>query len=215
MSYRMDFIQECHIELMARANRPFPSDWSIDRFRHHIARICFYTIIETLPQIHPIMIPFTSLRRMINGDSEQLDLLEHHLSVHSDGALDVPVPELYPMQTSREKKEQVALLLDNLPDEERQAVCLHFGLGEDGGIHSYDDIDATFDLKPGVAHRRVYRGLKRMSGKMRKKGRVLKTHCVRGHPLIPENISKVNRSCKMCENIRKKEAYWRKKQSVG
>ena len=156
--YFDDFVQEGNLKLI-QTHQQKPDDWSIDHFHAYVAVRARGAMIDYLSQIHPISIPHGS-RRYI--DPDRLEMLENHHPYDNQFNLSSSDALASPSNIAAKKRVEELLLL--LPDHERLAVTLYFGLNENPKPPR--EVGLHLGMPAMNAKKIVNMALKRMAGQI-------------------------------------------------
>lgn len=218
----MDFVQEGNLKLLEAQTKCDP-DWSLTRFRSYVARCCQGAILQYLSRTFTIYIPPTVRHRMVKERHElaKVEWLEHHVSWDTLFEHMANIPDTRMQQASNTTtKEKIAALLAPLPDKDRTALLLYFGI--DTHPHSSREIGELFGVHRDHAKEIVNKAIKRLRGEhvqlprneWIEAKRAAYTQCNKGHPVSEENTytdKRGRRMCKICHRERVRETYLRKK----
>jgi RNA polymerase sigma factor (sigma-70 family) len=223
--YIMDFVQEGNIKLIEAHEKCDPA-WNLTRFRSYVARCCQGAILQYLSRTFAIYIPPSMRHRMVKerGELAKVEWLEHHVSWDKLFEHMANIPDTRMQQAvNATLKEKIAALLAQLPEKERIAITLYYGI--DTHPHTSREIGKLFGVHPDHAKEMVNKAIKRLRGEQvqlpRKEWieakRAEYTQCTQGHPVSEENTytdKRGRRMCKICHRQRVRETYQRKKKEA-
>jgi RNA polymerase sigma factor (sigma-70 family) len=163
--YLMDFIQESNIALL-EAHKKFPLDMNINQFQYRVTKDIRWCIYDYFSRVHHIYIDPARRYALVHyhDKSSDVEQLQYHTSLEhllSDPFFDVPESEKL---SHADKRDIVSALVSTLPEKERIALLLFFGIDDDDGHErSSAEIATVIGVIPNTARTFVNKAIKRLA----------------------------------------------------